>query len=144
MGYSLRGYSPTSLPQLTISGSLTMGSGAKLKIDASNSTTDCPIQVNGDPNTGFTVITADTIGAVGGGTSRCYWDGGSSGFVINGRSTVNAELTLASYLAFTQIAAPSAPAGTVARMYAVDSGASKNRVAVIFDTGVAQTVATEP
>ena len=83
MGYGIRGYSPTSLPQLTISGSLTMGSGAKLKIDNSNSTTDCPLQVNGDPNTGLTAIAGDIIGTVAGGTTRAYADA-STGYVING------------------------------------------------------------
>ena len=89
MGYSLRSYSPTSLPALTVAGpiksngNLTMGSGAKLKIDNSNSTTDCPLQINGDPNTGLTAIAADIIGNVAGGTTRSYSDA-STGFVING------------------------------------------------------------
>ena len=98
MGYSLRGYSPTSLPALTVAGplksngNLTMGSGAKLKIDNSNSTTDCPLQINGDPNTGLTASAADILSYVAGGSARAYGDA-SAGFVINGIGIHNSNST---------------------------------------------------
>ena len=156
MGYTnsgLRGYL-AGAGAVTFYGNVTMASGAKLKLDTSTSTTDCPLQFNGDPNNGLRHGGADVSWIVQGGVDVLAFQstavtGGvafnaSAGFTANTSASILSPLTLSSYLALTQIAAPSAPTGTVARVYAVDSGASKNRVAVIFDTGAAQTVATEP
>ena len=44
----------------------------------------------------------------------------------------------------SEIAAPAAPATNEARLYAEDNGAGKTRLVVLFPTGIAQVLATEP
>lgn len=50
-------------------GSITMGAGAVVKLDPSTSTAACPLQWNGDPNTGMRYVLADRQGFVCGGTA---------------------------------------------------------------------------
>ena len=66
-------------------------------------------------------------------------------FTVEG--TTNAgQLTLGSncYFQFSEMTAPAAGAANTARLYSVDNGAGKTQLVVIFASGAAQVLATEP
>jgi hypothetical protein len=127
----------TTTGAITSGGDLTMGSGAVLKLDASTSTTNCPLQKNGDPNTGLTFPAADQMNAVVGGTQRVQIGGATADVLMTGTFQP-------AYLQFTEVGAPSAPPADKVYVYAVVDGGSKTDIAALFQTGAAQTVAQEP
>lgn len=51
---------------------------------------------------------------------------------------------LTEYLDVVEMTAPAAPAANTARLYVEDNGAGKTRLMVLFPTGAAQVLATEP
>jgi len=52
--------------------------------------------------------------------------------------------SLSEYLDITEMSAPAAPAANTARLYVEDNGSGKTRLMVLFPTGAAQVLATEP
>lgn len=54
------------------------------------------------------------------------------------------QLFLSSYIEVAEISAPAAPAADKARIYAVDNGSGKTQLAVVFSSGSAQIIATQP
>lgn len=52
--------------------------------------------------------------------------------------------SLSEYLDITEMSAPAAPAANTARLYVEDDGSGKTRLMVLFPTGAAQVLATEP
>ena len=54
------------------------------------------------------------------------------------------ENTTPAYQQFSKGAAPVAGPASTARLYVVDNGAGKGSLRVVFPTGAAQTLATEP
>jgi hypothetical protein len=70
------------------------------------------------------------------------------GFRVNGStiaSVTSTQLTLSGvFIEFSEQAAPAAPSVNRARLYCVDNGSGKTQLAVIFNTGAAQILATEP
>lgn len=83
------------------------------------------------------------IKAGGGGGSG---SAGTIAFYFDDSATVN-PVTITSTgvtkLHFAEVAAPTGTANT-AKLYAVDNGSGKTQLAVIFGTGAAQILATEP
>ena len=79
-------------------------------------------------------------------TSLTAISAGGAAFLYgsNAQTVINMPGYFASYVDIVQVATPAAPGATVARLFAVDAGASKNRISAIFDSGAAQTMATEP
>jgi hypothetical protein len=64
---------------------------------------------------------------------------------INGVTAPSAELDIgAGAIEISEMTAPGAGAVNTARIYAVDNGAGKTQLVVIFNTGAAQVLATQP
>jgi hypothetical protein len=64
---------------------------------------------------------------------------------LNGVVTPSTELDIgAGSMEFAEMTAPGAGASNTARLYAVDNGAGKTQLVVIFNTGAAQVLATQP
>jgi hypothetical protein len=64
---------------------------------------------------------------------------------INGIGTPSTELDIgAGAIEFEEMTAPGAGAANTARLYAVDNGAGKTQLVVIFSSGAAQVIATQP
>jgi hypothetical protein len=92
--------------------------------------------------------------AANGGVTINAKSGRSVGLSVNGTSilsitgtAVNYGVTLAlgtNYVELSEMTAPAAPAANKARLYCVDNGAGKTQLAVIFPSGAAQILATEP
>ena len=70
----------------------------------------------------------------------------SSGLIgINGVISPSTELDIgAGAMEFDEMTAPGAGAVNTARLYAVDNGAGKTQLAVVFNTGAVQILATQP
>jgi len=51
---------------------------------------------------------------------------------------------MAGAIEFDEMTAPGAGAANTARLYAVDNGAGKTQLAVVFNTGAVQILATQP
>jgi hypothetical protein len=64
---------------------------------------------------------------------------------INGVTSPSTELDMgAGAIEFDEMTAPGGGAVNTARLYAVDNGAGKTQLAVVFNTGAVQVLATEP
>jgi hypothetical protein len=64
---------------------------------------------------------------------------------INGVTSPSTELDIgAGAMEFEEMTAPGGGAANTARLYAVDNGAGKTQLAVVFNTGAVQILATEP
>lgn len=74
------------------------------------------------------------------------WEPGTDATVDLGATTSNRVRRgyFGEYLEFTEMTAPAAPAANKARLFTEDNGAGKTRLVVIFPTGAAQVIATEP
>lgn len=70
----------------------------------------------------------------------------SAGLIgINGVTSPSTELDIgAGAMEFDEMTAPGAGAANTARLYAVDNGAGKTQLVVIFSSGAAQVLATQP
>ena len=139
MGYSLRGYSPTSVSALRVAGDVTITGNvtAARHLASSLGTAGAPaFAATGATDGGLYWVNAAIAALSAGGVTWAY---GTAT-----QAVLNLPAKCESFLDLAQITAPAAPAATVARLYSVDSGATKNRIAAIFDTGAQQTVATEP
>lgn len=120
-------------------GNITMGSGAVIKVDASNSTSNCPIQRNGDPNTGITFPAADQVSLVtGGGAPVAAVVGGASISTL----TVTSNLVNLGALYLKEMAAPAGLAD-YGILYAVVDGGGKTDLFIIFQSGAAIKIAEE-
>ena len=89
------------------------------------------IVFNDDRNTGLYRSEADTIG-----------------FAVNGAVGATLSTTALAintkYIEVAEIVAPAAPGANGARLYAEDTGGGKTRLVVLFPSGAAQVIATEP
>jgi hypothetical protein len=59
-------------------------------------------------------------------------------------SAENQPLKKTSYIELSEIADPTAPADSKARLYASDAGGGKTQLSVLFPTGAVQQVTVEP
>lgn len=69
------------------------------------------------------------------------WVGGA---ILTDRRFSTPGLDCSQYLDITEMSAPAAPAANTARLYVEDNGSGKTRLMVLFPTGAAQVLATEP
>lgn len=138
----VRGFDVITATSLTTTGDVTVQ--GVLVVPASNSTTNCPIQFAGDPNTGIRWIAGDQFGFVNGGGSSQTWT--STAISQNLATTIAAgNLTVTSgYIQLTEMAAPGAGAANTVRIYAVVDGGAKTDLSAIFQSGAAQIAAQEP
>lgn len=121
-------------------GNISMSSGAKVILDASSDQSNCPLQFNGDPNTGLIRIAADQIGVVAaGGTPLSAQNGAANASTFN----VSGGIVNQGFLYMHEMAAPGALAD-YAVIYAVVDGGSKTDLVALFQTGAAQTITQEP
>lgn len=137
-------------------GTLTMDSGLP-DLQICGSATNSPLAVNrdrvqirctsGTAKTPLTVIhniasaTAPVLVVRGGATPG---SGGNLAAFQNSSSTVLLSITATGAMDMVEQTAPAAPAANTARLYAVDNGAGKTQLVVVFPTGAAQVLATEP
>lgn len=69
---------------------------------------------------------------------------GTNFFVSNVADTIKLEMNRDGYMRFPEIADPSAAPANEAKLYVKDNGAGKTQLAVRFNTGAVQIIATEP
>lgn len=124
----------------TFNDDVTMGSGKKLILDASTSTTSCPLQFGGDPNTGLSYVAADQMSIVAaGGAPLGVQSGAANATTLN----VSSNIVNQGALYMREMSAPSGLAD-YAIIYAVVDGGSKTDLTSIFQTGAAQPITQEP
>lgn len=125
-------------------GNFTMGTGRKLILDNNLTTTDLPLQFNGDPNTGIGWDSADYIRYYAGG-SFIAGVSSSAGLVAQSVLTIsnNAIFPAGSYIEMTEGTAPASPAADKVRIYAVVDGGSLTDLAAKFQDGTVDIFAQE-
>jgi len=89
-------------------------------------------------------IAASTRWRVNGSTLA--WEPGSDNALDFGATTSNRvrRMFVAEYWEGSEMTAPAAPAANKFRLYSEDNGSGKTRLVVLFPTGAAQVIATEP
>jgi hypothetical protein len=120
----------------TFDGDLTMQAGRAVCLDASTSTSDCPLQKTGDPNTGLTFPGADQMNAIVGGVARFQLGGATADVLMTGTNKVT-------YLMFGEVGAPSNPPADHAYVYAVVDGGTLTDLAAKFQDGTVAIFAQE-
>ena len=68
----------------------------------------------------------------------------SGTLAVTGATTLTGAVTTANFIAGAEMTAPAAPAANGYKIYAEDNGAGKTRLMVLFATGAAQQIASEP
>jgi hypothetical protein len=71
----------------THSDDISMGAGAQVLLDASNSLTECPLAFVGDVNSGLRRIGADNPGLVANGSAAANWNDSVMTFAVNNTSS---------------------------------------------------------
>lgn len=155
-----RGYL-TGFTSITTTGNVTIGgrtttAGLSLSIDGDATTP--AINRTTDTNTGFYWDSGgDNLRAIANGGavhafSAAFSTALGNFLTTNGASITGGNLSLEAtrniamaggYIDMTEIAAPSAPAANVGRIYVLDA-ATKTRLASLFPSGVQQNITTEP
>jgi hypothetical protein len=141
----ISGYGAIVTPSVSIAagGDITMGSGAKLKLDPSTSITDCPLQWNGDPNHGYSYIAADQSSIVCGGGNKLNITSTAASFNVGLTVAAGNMVVSSGYLQLTEMAAPGAGAADTVRIYAAVDGGSLTDLEAVFQDGTVVEFAQE-